>query len=572
VNARTAFGATPLLWSVASLEKVQLLVMNGAEVNARSKMGNTALTAAAAQAGNFDVVRYLLDHGASVSTARNEGLERPVLKAARANDLELARLLIKAGDDAAARDSRGFTPLMYASAAGNVEMIKVFLANHANVNAQMEPHLNVVKNGPIGIGRLSPLMLASVSRNPAAVKLLLGAGADINARDIRGMTPLMLAVASDHADPEIVRFLLENNPDLTIKSELGETAEMWAAKFRTRAARPLRRDASATPEDNGVVTGSANTESRDARTAAEQGMALIQKSTRTFFRNGGCVSCHAQDVTGMAVGIARKKGLRLDESAAADVLRTTRLEFASRSDQFLERMDGPADIILTAALFALSTQEVPPDRMTDAMVRNIASHQQREGSWSGFGIVRPPTSDWRISETAQAIRVLRYYAPAALKSEMDARIARALAWLKNERAVTTEDAVMQLLGAKWAGADAFTINRFTQNVLVLQREDGGWAQTRELRCDAYATGTALYALHEAGISPDGSPFRRGAAFLLKTQAADGSWHVTSRAPKFQPYFDGGFPYGHDQWISQWATGWATIALTLSTPEHIVALQ
>jgi hypothetical protein len=32
---------------------------------------------------------------------------------------------------------------------------------------------------------------------------------------------------------------------------------------------------------------------------------------------------------------------------------------------------------------------------------------------------------------------------------------------------------------------------------------------------------------------------------------------------FQPYFDAGFPYGHDQWISAAGTSWATMALTLA---------
>jgi hypothetical protein len=52
-------------------------------------------------------------------------------------------------------------------------------------------------------------------------------------------------------------------------------------------------------------------------------------------------------------------------------------------------------------------------------------------------------------------------------------------------------------------------------------------------------------------------------FLLSTQHGDGSWYVRSRSPKFQPYFDGGFPYAHDQWISSMATGWAAAALTLA---------
>jgi hypothetical protein len=51
------------------------------------------------------------------------------------------------------------------------------------------------------------------------------------------------------------------------------------------------------------------------------------------------------------------------------------------------------------------------------------------------------------------------------------------------------------------------------------------------------------------------------AFLLKTQRADASWHVASRSAKIQAYFDGGFPYEGDQWISSWGTAWAAMALT-----------
>ncbi len=60
-------------------------------------------------------------------------------------------------------------------------------------------------------------------------------------------------------------------------------------------------------------------------------------------------------------------------------------------------------------------------------------------------------------------------------------------------------------------------------------------------------------------------YQRGVNYLLTTQRADGSWRVTSRAPKFQAFFNSGFPYGGDQWISAWATGWATMALAQAVP-------
>ena len=58
-------------------------------------------------------------------------------------------------------------------------------------------------------------------------------------------------------------------------------------------------------------------------------------------------------------------------------------------------------------------------------------------------------------------------------------------------------------------------------------------------------------------------YASGVKYLLRTQAADGSWHVKTRSIWLQPYFESGFPHGHDQWISQAGTALAAIALTQS---------
>jgi hypothetical protein len=38
---------------------------------------------------------------------------------------------------------------------------------------------------------------------------------------------------------------------------------------------------------------------------------------------------------------------------------------------------------------------------------------------------------------------------------------------------------------------------------------------------------------------------RGVDYLTPSQETDGSWHVRTRAFGFQPYFESGFPHGHD---------------------------
>src|SRR5215471_15599059 len=93
---------------------------------------------------------------------------------------------------------------------------------------------------------------------------------------------------------------------------------------------------------------------------------------------------------------------------------------------------------------------------------------------------------------------------------------------------------------------------------------GGWAGNPNLGSDAHSTGVALHALRESGfLSAASLAHRRGVQYLLSTQYPDGSWYVRSRAAGFQPYFQSGFPFEHDQWISAAATAWAAEALARS---------
>jgi hypothetical protein len=77
----------------------------------------------------------------------------------------------------------------------------------------------------------------------------------------------------------------------------------------------------------------------------------------------------------------------------------------------------------------------------------------------------------------------------------------------------------------------------------------------------------LYTMRELGVPAADAALQRGAAFLRRTQRDDGSWYVKSRAMKIQPYFESGFPHGHDQWISHAATSWATMGLTMAALEE-----
>ncbi|MDQ2898793.1 MAG: hypothetical protein M3Y07_03215 [Acidobacteriota bacterium] len=267
----------------------------------------------------------------------------------------------------------------------------------------------------------------------------------------------------------------------------------------------------------------------------------------------------------MAVGAARATGLRVDESAAAEQRKNVQMEWASRDQPLLQRRDAPGGAeMLAYALFHMAAEGVAPDLTTDALVHNIAAQQRTEGNWHFGALARPPMQDHNFTRTAMSIRVLQVYGFPARKPEFDKRVARASAWLAAAKPYTNEDGVMQLAGLKWAAAD---LGNLKSNLTSERRKNGGWAQRPELDSDAYATGQALYALHEIGVRASDPAYLSFVSYLLRTRLDDGSWHVKRRAPKFQPYFQSGFPHDHDQWISSAATAWASIGLAGSRGTH-----
>jgi hypothetical protein len=274
------------------------------------------------------------------------------------------------------------------------------------------------------------------------------------------------------------------------------------------------------------------------------------------------VGCHHQPSTAFAVSAARAAGFHVDEAASRDQLNHMRFGLIEFQEGALQRIDGPARAdIPTASLLGMANAGYKPDLTTDITVCNVAAQQRADGSWDAYGVARPPMEESNIARTAWAVRVLKLWGPPGRKAEFDKRIARARAWIVESKPRTSDDLAMRLLGLAWSGAGKAEVQTAARALIGQQRPDGGWAPTPNLTSDAFATGESLYALREsASLAVSDDVYQRGVRFLLSTQADDGSWYVRSRAPKFQPYFQSGFPYDHDQWISSIATAWATVAL------------
>ncbi|MBZ5576149.1 MAG: ankyrin repeat domain-containing protein [Acidobacteriia bacterium] len=560
VNAQNASGSTALMWSVTDARKIRLLLDHDADVNRAARSGRTALILAAYTNPSSEVVRLLLARGADAK-AMDKRQETAVNAAAFGNDTAALRLLVAAGGDVnQAETFIGWTPLMNAAGNGNLEAVRFLLSKGAKVNAvSMREHLPQVKNGTVAFGGFTPLLTAAAFAPPELVKTLLDAGAEVNVADIRGFTPLMLAIGTDRQNPENVRLLLSHGADTHAQNLDDETALDWARKIGTSrtiealggSSKPLVRTISAA-------------DTPALRTAVERSVGLLEKTTAQFFQKSACFACHEQVAADIAATAAHAKGIAVDQKAAAERQRQT----VGLNPSGPTSMEGPAplggaDNALYAAEDLVRTGYAP-NPQTDFLAANLAMQQAADGSWRLGGYSRSPMQDSNFSRTAMALRALKAYGTPGRDAEMKARIERAKQWLLHAEPVILEDCDMALLGVSTAGAGRAELQKLAEPILARQQPDGGWAQRDAFPSDAYATGMTLTALADAGIlQPSQEAYRKGVRFLLSTQAVDGSWHVVSRATKFQPYFDSGFPYDHDQWISTMATAWSVNALALA---------
>jgi hypothetical protein len=268
----------------------------------------------------------------------------------------------------------------------------------------------------------------------------------------------------------------------------------------------------------------------------------------------------------MALTTARSRGITIDaENLRRQVQFTADFLEKNRTNYLAGRGQGGQALTAGYALWTLEMGGWKSDGTTDAVTEFLLKFQNDLDHWKPSSI-RPPSEESLFTVSYVALRGLKMFGTTGQQERISQRTAQVRQWILKTPARETEDRVFRLRSLKAVEASKNEIRGAAQELLKTQREDGGWAQLDRLDSDAYATGTALVALHQAGgVATSDSAYRNGLRFLLAKQLDDGSWHVPTRSEPIQTYYESGYPHGADQFISITAAGWATTALALALP-------
>lgn len=275
------------------------------------------------------------------------------------------------------------------------------------------------------------------------------------------------------------------------------------------------------------------------RHAAQQGLYFLQASAVEFQRVNNCMGCHVQSQALMGLTVGRRNDYVVSDAAEREIAdftaaHVTPLGDISRAKEGDAQRPDRTNSIFGGLALAYAESEPRPAKELVACARWLAGEQATEGElWPDSE--NQPVTQGAILQTVQTMTVWAQALAIGGDPALAQNIARALEWLKEAPAETTQDKVFKILAWVRHGgpAEKKLARQLGLELLAEQHRSGAWSvnPTEEKGADSpFATGQVLYALRQAGFGTNTPPFRRGVEWLLLRQSSDSSWpdsHSTS---------------------------------------------
>ena len=277
----------------------------------------------------------------------------------------------------------------------------------------------------------------------------------------------------------------------------------------------------------------------------ERAIGYLQTESAAWLSTRGCAACHHAGMPFWALGEAQRQGYANDKKYLAD--KTESLLGSKDKLMSSKIFPNPADppdprpsgrgLNMGLQFLAVAAQSLPSleegQKLSLKLIaEEILKKQQEDGSWEFFAnLRRPPINESQTTDVAWIIMALEGETGPDASESQRAALSKAIAWLDAAMPsdLHQDKALKVLLGAR-AGKSRESMQTKIDELLALQRADGGWSQTvPELKSDAFATGQTLYVLALAGYTAERPEIKRGIDFLVATQTPDGSWPMISRS-------------------------------------------
>ena len=260
IDAKNKLGQTPLQTAVLAnnIGFIRSIISAGANIEHEDSAGNTAIHLAVIE--NFiEIVEFLARNNANINIANNSG-DLPIHSASLTASADMIGILVRFGADLTIRNNSGRSPIHLAVYSQNLQTAKALIDNGADVEIR-DSNNNTALHYVAYAGITTELLTDNSSDQSSSdaenqpgqandqaldlsdveimIELLLESGATINALDNEGNTPLHSATLIGHI--ETIESLLLAGADQTITNNSGQTPLQLAEKFgRTEVARIMR--------------------------------------------------------------------------------------------------------------------------------------------------------------------------------------------------------------------------------------------------------------------------------------------------------------------------------------------